>query len=177
MSGQVEKISSSLSNVNDNVELRQLEGKIEKHQRKLADLKDSLGNLPERSDAERELRKLEAQQAVHQTQLDRDSGRLEKIEESIKNAKKELEQKKYAGIDEKHKLKRIELHAQRSAIQDLEKYHCALDKALMRYHEMKMEEINKTVKEYWQTTYRGNDIDYIEIRADAESATSRRSHN
>jgi DNA repair protein RAD50 len=29
-----------------------------------------------------------------------------------------------------------------------------------------MEEINKIIKELWQSTYKGNDIDTIEIRAD-----------
>jgi DNA repair protein RAD50 len=41
----------------------------------------------------------------------------------------------------------------------------------MRYHAVKMEEINKIIKELWQATYKGNDIDTIEIRADSEAAT------
>jgi DNA repair protein RAD50 len=43
----------------------------------------------------------------------------------------------------------------------------------MRFHSMKMEEINKIIKELWQQTYRGHDIDYIEIRSDAEGAGTR----
>lgn len=38
---------------------------------------------------------------------------------------------------------------------------------------MKMEEINKIVKELWQQTYRGQDIDFIEIRSDAEGVGTR----
>jgi DNA repair protein RAD50 len=34
----------------------------------------------------------------------------------------------------------------------------------MQFHTMKMEEINKYVKEYWQTTYKGDDIEAIEIK-------------
>lgn len=48
-----------------------------------------------------------------------------------------------------------------------------LCRALMRFHSMKMEEINKIIKELWQQTYRGQDIDYIEIRSDAEGAGTR----
>eukprot|EP00959_Pyramimonas_sp_CCMP1952_P194326 4063558-Pyramimonas_sp.AAC.1 len=36
---------------------------------------------------------------------------------------------------------------------DLEKYYQALDKALMKFHNSKMEEINKIVQELWQQTY------------------------
>ncbi|GAB2218703.1 hypothetical protein Droror1_Dr00001931, partial [Drosera rotundifolia] len=42
------------------------------------------------------------------------------------------------------------------ANKDLDRYHNALDKTLMRFHTMKMEEINKIIKELWQQTYRGN---------------------
>ena len=34
----------------------------------------------------------------------------------------------------------------KAANKDLDRYYQALDKALMRFHEMKMEEINKTVR-------------------------------
>lgn len=47
------------------------------------------------------------------------------------------------------------------------------NRALMRFHSMKMEEINKIVKELWQQTYRGQDIDFIEIRSDAEGQGTR----
>jgi DNA repair protein RAD50 len=38
----------------------------------------------------------------------------------------------------------------------------------MAFHSSKMGDINKVVKELWQRTYRGQDIDYIQIRSDAE---------
>ena len=52
--------------------------------------------------------------------------------------------------------------------QDLERYHSALDRALMAFHGSKMSDINKVVRELWQRTYRGQDIDYIQIRSDEE---------
>lgn len=36
-----------------------------------------------------------------------------------------------------------------------------------------MSDINKIIKELWQKTYRGQDIDYIQIRADADQGTAR----
>lgn len=43
----------------------------------------------------------------------------------------------------------------------------------MRFHTMKMEEINKIIRELWQQTYRGQDIDYISIHSDSESGGTR----
>lgn len=37
----------------------------------------------------------------------------------------------------------------------------------------KMSDINKIIKELWQKTYRGQDIDFIQIRADADQGTAR----
>ena len=43
----------------------------------------------------------------------------------------------------------------------------------MRFHTMKMEEINKIIRELWQQTYRGQDIDYVSIHSDSEGAGTR----
>jgi DNA repair protein RAD50 len=57
-------------------------------------------------------------------------------------------------VEEKHKMCAINLVMIKSSQADLTKYYQALDRALMRFHEMKMEEINKLIKEYWQVRYR-----------------------
>ena len=36
-----------------------------------------------------------------------------------------------------------------------------------------MSDINKIIKELWQKTYRGQDIDFIQIRADSDQGTAR----
>jgi hypothetical protein len=38
----------------------------------------------------------------------------------------------------------------------LEKYATALDNAIMKYHSLKMDEINKIIRELWTQTYRGS---------------------
>lgn len=60
---------------------------------------------------------------------------------------------------------------------DLEKYTKALEKALLAFHGEKMEEINRTIKELWQRVYRNQDIDYIQIRAEADTTSAKRSYN
>ena len=45
----------------------------------------------------------------------------------------------------------------------MEHYWTALDKALGSFHRLKIEEINRIIKELWSVTYMGEDIDTIEI--------------
>ena len=51
----------------------------------------------------------------------------------------------------------------------------ALEESLMSYHHEKMKEINSTLADFWKLTYKGNDIETIEIKSDVEkSATNKR---
>jgi len=60
-----------------------------------------------------------------------------------------------------HREKLIEVRTTTIANKDLETYYKALDEALMRFHGIKMKEINNVLKEYWRHTYRGKDIDEV----------------
>ena len=56
------------------------------------------------------------------------------------------------------------------AVSDLDLYYNALDKALLRYHGLKIQDINKIIKELWALTYRGEDISSIRITSDQEKS-------
>ena len=47
----------------------------------------------------------------------------------------------------------------------------------MKYHSLKMEEVNDTMRHLWNKTYQGTDIDGIKIRSDVEGGASKRSYN
>ncbi|KTW32108.1 DNA repair protein rad50 [Pneumocystis jirovecii RU7] len=47
----------------------------------------------------------------------------------------------------------------------------------MKYHSLKMEEINRIVDELWKKTYCGTDVDTILIRSDNENLKENRSYN
>ena len=64
----------------------------------------------------------------------------------------------YADADLKHCQKVIEMKTTELAGQDLDKYYKALDQAIMRYHGLKLTDINKIIKEYWVKTYQGGGI-------------------
>ncbi|KAL9585222.1 MAG: hypothetical protein Q9212_001652 [Teloschistes hypoglaucus] len=69
------------------------------------------------------------------------------------------------------------LQTTKAAVEDLGRYGSALDKAVMQYHSLKMEEINRIAEELWKRTYQGTDVDTILIRSDNEEARGNRSYN
>ncbi|KAJ6183382.1 hypothetical protein N7485_002024 [Penicillium canescens] len=83
----------------------------------------------------------------------------------------------YKDAASKYKESHIKVETTKAAVEDLARYGGALDKAIMRYHGLKMEEINAIVGELWQKTYRGTDVDTILIRSDNENAKGNRSYN
>ncbi|KAJ5168190.1 uncharacterized protein N7482_003784 [Penicillium canariense] len=83
----------------------------------------------------------------------------------------------YKDAASKYKEAHIKVETTKAAVEDLARYGGALDKAIMRYHGLKMEEINSIIGELWQKTYRGTDVDTILIRSDNENAKGNRSYN
>uniref|UniRef100_UPI00398F1CF5 DNA repair protein RAD50 n=1 Tax=Pristiophorus japonicus TaxID=55135 RepID=UPI00398F1CF5 len=108
-------------------------------------------------------------------------GRQKGFEEEILHFRKELREPQYKDAEEKFREMMIVMRTTELANKDLDIYYKALDQAIMRFHSMKMEEINKIIRDLWRSTYRGQDIEYIEIRSDADENVSasdkRRNYN
>ncbi|KAL7620279.1 DNA repair protein rad50 [Parahypoxylon ruwenzoriense] len=83
----------------------------------------------------------------------------------------------YRDAAQKYRETHVKVEATKAAIEDLGKYGTALNNAIMRYHGLKMEEVNRIAGELWQSTYQGTDIDTILIKSDSETATGRSSYN
>ncbi|CAB1120816.1 unnamed protein product [Ectocarpus sp. CCAP 1310/34] len=90
-------------------------------------------------------------------------GRLHGLKGQIRGYEAKLNSDTYRNIEEKHRRKMIEHRTTEMAVTDLDKYWTALDKALLRFHTMKIADINKIIRELWAMTYSGEDIDMIEI--------------
>ncbi|KAF3921587.1 hypothetical protein AA313_de0205369 [Arthrobotrys entomopaga] len=71
----------------------------------------------------------------------------------------------------------IRLQTTTVANEDLGKYQTALDKAVMKYHSLKMEEVNRIIDDLWKKTYKGTDVDTILIRSEQENAKGNRLYN
>jgi len=107
-----------------------------------------------------ELEGLQQQRSEFQSKYDMMRGSAGQVEQSLARAQRDLAAPQFHEIDAKYRRYLIE----------------ALEKALLTFHTTKMADINKIIKELWQKTYRGQDIDYIWIKADAEGP-GHRSYN
>lgn len=83
----------------------------------------------------------------------------------------------YKDAAYKYKEAHIKVETTKAAVEDLGRYGGALDKAIMKYHTIKMEEINCIIEELWKKTYQGTDVDSILIRSDNEYVKGNKSYN
>ena len=130
-------------------EIRQAEREISDLRKELSKYGDSLNMLRERTELQNRLDDLRKNKASFE-------GRLKGFEEEQRKIQRDLRSEKFAEADEKHRKKMIEVKTTEMANQDLEKYYKALDGAIMKFHGLKMAEINRIIKEYWIHTYRGH---------------------
>ncbi|KAI7357968.1 hypothetical protein KC320_g1465 [Hortaea werneckii] len=83
----------------------------------------------------------------------------------------------YKDAARKYKEAHVKVETTKACVEDLGRYGGALDKAIMRYHSLKMEEINRIIDDLWRRTYQGTDVDTILIRSESENPTSNKSYN
>lgn len=102
-------------------------------------------------------------------------GEIASLKSQIKGRERELRDD-YKNVEKRYIEKLIDVQTSKLAQQDLETYQKALQAAIMKYHSIKMEEINERLGELWRDTYQGSDVDTVMIRADDEGAGAR-SHN
>ena len=83
----------------------------------------------------------------------------------------------YKNAAKNYRQAHVNVEVTKACIEDLGRYGGALDKAIMKYHSLKMEEINRIIEELWRKTYQGTDVDTILIRSETENVKSNKSYN
>jgi len=96
-------------------------------------------------------------------------GKLEAVGESLARLKRELGEPEVARAEKRHHEALVTAGHQELMVADLGRVHAALDGALMRYHRLKLAEVNTIIKDLWSHTYAGNDIDNIQIASDLDA--------
>lgn len=177
---EVAKLASVVGNqtelkrkIDDNLQYRKYCRDEEEMIQKIEELEKQLADKGDLQTLEADLKRAMNDLQKLLSELNRSQGTIAVYESNVAKNKAELSQSQYKDIDKRYSTQLIQLKTTEMANKDLDKYYHALDKALLRFHSMKMEEINKIVKELWQQTYRGQDIDFIEIRSDAEGMGTR----
>ncbi|XWS09216.1 hypothetical protein CRYUN_Cryun40dG0066500 [Craigia yunnanensis] len=160
-------------NIEDNLNYRKTKAEVDALTREIDLVQDRIMEIGGISKFEGELQKVSEERERLLSELNRCRGTMSVYQSNISKNKAELKQAQYKDIDKRYFDQLIQLKTTEMANKDLDRYYNALDKALMRFHSMKMEEINKIIRELWQQTYRGQDIDYISIHSDSEGAGTR----
>ncbi|NXI90046.1 RAD50 protein, partial [Psophia crepitans] len=191
---QKEKISKEMEMIRQDIDTQKIQERwlednltLRKRNEELKEVEDNIKHLakemgemkvPQMKNEQKHLEEtIESLKRNHHVALGRQRG----FEEEIVRFKKELRESQFKDAEEKYREMMIVMRTTELVNKDLDLYYKALDKAIMTFHSMKMEEINKIIRDLWRSTYRGQDIEYIEIRSDADENVSasdkRRSYN
>lgn len=93
-------------------------------------------------------------------------GQMGELKSQVSSITRDLAQSKYKDSVKNYRQTFYDSVVLRKIVGDLGTYRIALEWALMKYHSEKMEKVNQLIKGLWHSIYRGNDIDYIQIRTD-----------
>ncbi|KAF9475656.1 hypothetical protein BDN70DRAFT_955105 [Pholiota conissans] len=174
ISKEINESGATISNLRDNIIVQKLTRDIAKTQAEI----DSY-DMDEAAKARRnykdqyepaKLKEDKLSEVYHQL-----TGELGSLKAQLKTL--EADHKEFKDVYKNYTEQLIRVKVSDMANNDLEKYAKALDNAIMKYHGLKMEEVNDTMKHLWNKTYQGTDIDGIKIRSDVECAASKRSYN
>jgi len=155
----------------DNLKYRKYKKEEREADRKIKEA-ESLLEDDEYQQVDREKRKLNQKYSQLEAERNSKSGRVEEMKRSVREIEKELKQPKLRDAAQKFKETNVKFKVRTLVAEDMNKYYVALDYAIMQYHREKMKVVNKFIKELWKQTYRGNDIDYIEIKSDDTDITA-----
>jgi len=164
----VNKQSEIQRTLEDNIALqrgKKEEKELEMRIKELQETASKFGNVKDLGEELKRREKVYNQLEVTKAEA---AGQVKTHREIARSSEKELNSAEYKNIDSRLSKETIRFQTLEMVNSDLNRYYTALDKALMAFHSSKMGDINKVVKELWQRTYRGQDIDYIQIRSDAE---------
>ncbi|KJA21183.1 hypothetical protein HYPSUDRAFT_141004 [Hypholoma sublateritium FD-334 SS-4] len=174
ISKEINESGATISNLRDNIIVQNLTRDIAKTQAEI-DSYDMEEAGKARRNYEDKYEPAKAREDGLGEKYHRLTGELSTLKAQLKSLENDL--KEFKDVYKKYTDQLIRVKVSDMANSDLEKYAKALDNAIMKYHGLKMEEVNDTMKHLWNKTYQGTDIDGIKIRSDVEGAASKRSYN
>lgn len=157
-----------IRNLRDNQRYRLQEQAGNVNARSMRHAQDEIDELVQKAGEDPVMKVKKLSDELHRKKSDLHATRAKRhlYKEQYDDKRRELGEAEKQGSRRKFDECRIRKQTMELASNDLERYHRALDQALMAFHTLKMSSINRTIKELWQQTYRGTDIDEIEITSD-----------
>lgn len=86
--------------------------------------------------------------------------------DQLESEKLRLDRKEIAEAVEMYKSSLIKEIVEKHVVEDIDKYHSALDQAIMTIHQEKMSRLNSVIGHLWKGTYQGSDIETIFVNAE-----------
>ena len=96
---------------------------------------------------------------------------MQEISKSVRELDLKLQREEFATADERYLAEVTDFEIHLAISEDLNNFYNALESALMKFHKERMGVINRMVREMWHSTYKGKDIDYVEIKAEDAALT------
>lgn len=179
---QIKKMEDTLrdaehhrQSINDNLRYRRAKRALETLQTEIEELEsrnaetDKEHYTQEGQYWQNEFHRLNADKITLETSMKEKDNQLTALGEEYKAL--------YQDAAQKYREMHIKVETTKAACEDLARYSTALDNAIMKYHSLKMEEINRIIDELWRNAYQGTDVDTVRIRSDKETARGNRSYN
>ncbi|XP_072391936.1 DNA repair protein RAD50 [Diabrotica undecimpunctata] len=173
----IAKRDSDFRALKDNVTLRKIQNKQAIVEAEVEELRQKIEGANYQQVYEEKQRKMDE---INKKQREKNNliGQQEEVQTQIDELSEELSKADNRNAHNFHKKAYYELTLNKLAVEDLTKYVNVLEKSVLKFHEERMVQINTTIRKLWRTIYRGNDIDYIEIKTDDTlAAGKRRSYN
>lgn len=163
--------------LSDNVLLREKKKTEEKLDNEIKQLKEKIGGYNYRTVYE-EKQVLEKQIEKAKRDINLLQGQKDEVKKQIQELEKELDKPQIKNAYKEFKKQASVLRMHETAIEDTTNYVNVLEQSVLQFHKERMVQINRIIRELWRSIYRGNDIDYIEIKNDATTgSTSKRIYN
>jgi DNA repair protein RAD50 len=171
---EISESGSLMANLHGNIRIRKLSRDIAATQAEI-DSCDMEGAAKAKRNFEDRYQVEKQRETEMQSKYAHIGGEISSHQEQLKMTEKDL--RDFKEINKRYTDQLVKVKMSDMANNDLEKYGKALDNAIMKYHGLKMEEVNDTMRHLWNKTYQGTDIDGIKIRSDVEGGASKRSYN
>ncbi|KAF7902800.1 hypothetical protein EAF00_002703 [Botryotinia globosa] len=154
------------TNISDNILYRQELAKLEVYKKQTIDLESQNveGNFQTLT---KEAERIQATFYDHRRLYQQKTAVLSEKDQNLAQYLQDWDLN-YKNARSEYRTAMIKVKTTRAAIDDLGKMITAMDKAIVKFHSVKMEEINRIAGELWQTTYQGTDVDTIMIRSEKD---------
>lgn len=161
--------------LNQQIEERELEDNklLKEKQSESAELKKKIDEIKTRigsfrfKNIEIEKKQLLKEEAEIKEEKSQFEGRIKELKEVLTSLHRDLNLDMYKNADKYYIKSFREVEVKKIVVSDLQKYYQALDWSLISLHKERMKKINMIIRELWRKIYRGNDIDFIEIKTDS----------